>query len=63
MLNLGTKMPHLHHFGHNKNFPGKKTGSVIFMRLFITELPTQPAVTCSKLIIATLEQGVKYVLS
>ena len=27
------------------------------------KIPTQPAITCSKLIIETLEQGVKYVQS
>ena len=29
----------------------------------ILELPTQPAFTCSKLTLKTLEQGVKYVQS
>ena len=31
------------------------------MSIFQSELPSQPAITCSTLTIETVEQGVKYV--
>ena len=35
---------------------------IVFYKTFLSEsFPTQPAITCSKLTIETLEQGVKYV--
>ena len=36
---------------------------IIFGVVFVFRIGSQPAFTCSKLIIETLEQGVKYVQS
>ena len=57
--------------GLRSRIPGKKTGSRIMNTTMISlcwsklqiKVSTQPAFTCSKLTIETLEQGVKYVQS
>ena len=45
------------------NTSSQLNGGGIYSRFIFTENITQPTITCSKLTIETLEQGVKYVQS